>query len=86
VLMDTFTPSPPGQYSYLPYSGTADAVFSTQDFKAEFDWYTHIAWASGPRIVELDGFNTPRVPEPTTMLLLGLGLIGLAGARRKFKQ
>ncbi|MGO9136428.1 MAG: PEP-CTERM sorting domain-containing protein [Syntrophales bacterium] len=32
------------------------------------------------------GNGSPTIPEPTTMLLLGLGLVGLAGLRRKFKQ
>ncbi|MFC1822517.1 PEP-CTERM sorting domain-containing protein [Thermodesulfobacteriota bacterium] len=34
----------------------------------------------------LDNVKVAPIPEPTTMLLLGSGIIGLAGIRRKFRK
>ncbi len=35
---------------------------------------------------EADNIAVGKVPEPTTLLLFGLGLLGLAGLRRRFKK
>jgi hypothetical protein len=36
--------------------------------------------------LHLDSFGTTAVPEPATMFLLGFGLVGIAGLRRKFRK
>jgi hypothetical protein len=39
------------------------------------------------RLSHITYFGTPSapVPEPSTMLLLGVGIVGLAGFKKKFK-
>lgn len=48
--------------------------------------YDSFAMSSTNFAFEADNIAIGPVPEPTTMLLLGLGLLGVAGIRRKFKK
>jgi hypothetical protein len=62
-----------GQTSYSLYAQMWSPAADPQGFDSDY-----LTISSNP-------IPNP-TPEPATMLLLGLGLVGLAGVRRKFKQ
>lgn len=87
-----YSPGPPDDtLDYLPLSYTSFTNngywFIDQSYAGNSDWW--IGYVGGLDMYSSGGTGPggPPIPEPATMLLLGSGLVGLAGfGRKRFKK
>jgi len=70
------------------YITSADAYKGTSTFYSEFTFYVPTVWGnnndcnSGDEPQQFMGYTPGITPEPSSLVLLGTGIIGLAGAMR----
>jgi hypothetical protein len=68
------------------WSSDSLSVVLGQDYDTLIAVFASSAWAGSGGVRGIDNVNVSTVPDPATILLLGLGLLGVAGVRRKFKK
>ncbi len=87
VIDDTVEPDVNGYWHWVSANDSGPTWWRREDSQPVGQEST-VNWVEGSIFQGDRAFNMTiePVPEPTTMLLLGSGLIGLAGFRKKFKK
>lgn len=67
------------------FGGSGSGFFGGLVSSDSFDRVIITDWVDGSAYIDNLHFGSASVPEPGTLLLLGSGLVGMAGFRRRFK-